>query len=63
MTLGQFREQTKELPDHLDIFMDERLTEFTYGLVNTAQVKEINFMEEPGGEILSTDNALVLSED
>jgi len=63
MTLGEFRKQTKDLPDNLEMFMDERLTEFKYGLVNTVQVKEINFMEEPNGEVLSTDKVLAISED
>jgi len=63
MTIKELKEKIKDLPDHMDVFVDERLTEFRYGLVNSAKVKEINFMEEPDGEVLSTDNVLVLTED
>jgi len=41
----------------------ERKTEFTYGLVNSAFVKKINFMEEPDGEVLAQDDVLVLDEE
>ena len=63
MTIKELREKIKDLPDNMDVFVDERLTEFRYGLVNTAEVKEINFMEEPDGEVLSRDKVLVLTED
>lgn len=62
MTLKQFREVTKDLPDHMDIFLDERVSDFRYGLTNSITVKEIDFMEEPDGEALSTGKAIVLSE-
>lgn len=55
-------EVIKDLPDHLDIFVAERKTEFTYVLVNTAKVQEINFMEEPDEEVLSRYEVLVLDE-
>ena len=63
MTIKELKEKIKDLPDHMDVFMDERLTEFRYGLLNSAEVKEINFMEEPDGEVLSRDKVLVLTED
>jgi hypothetical protein len=63
MTIKELREKIKDLPDTMDVFMDERLTEFRYGLVNSANVREIDFMEEPGREILAEDTALILSED
>lgn len=47
----------------MDIFVGERLTEFKYGLVNSAKVKSINFMEEPNGKVLAKDSVLILEED
>lgn len=47
----------------MDVFIAERKTEFTYGLVNSAFVKKINFVEEPDGEVLAQDNVLVLDEE
>ena len=60
------KELIKELsqyPENMDIFMAERKTEFTYGLVNSISKKEINFMEEPEGEVLSRDNVIVTDEE
>ena len=42
MTLKEFREATAHLPDDMEIFIGERLTEEDYGLVNSVQTKEIN---------------------
>jgi hypothetical protein len=63
MNIKELKKIIKDLPDTMDVFMDERLTDFTYGLVNTAKVREIDFMEESDGEVISSDNVLVLSED
>ena len=46
----------------MDVFVGERLTEFTYGLLNSVYIQEVNFMEEPGGKVLASAKAVVLSE-
>lgn len=63
MTIKELKEIIASLPDNMDVFVAERKTEFTYGLVNSAVVREINFMEEPGGKILAKDNVLILDEE
>lgn len=63
MTVKELKEKIANLPDNMDVFVAERKTEFTYGLVNSASVKKINFMEEPNGEVLAQDNVLVLDEE
>ena len=63
MTVKELKERLKNCPDNMEIFMDERCTEFTYGLLNSVVVKEINFKEEPDGETMSSDIVLVLSEE
>lgn len=63
MIIKELKEIIKDLPDTMDVFLDERLTEFKYGLVNSAKVREINFMEEADGEVISRDKVLVLTED
>jgi hypothetical protein len=65
MTLGEFRKQTAKMPDHLDLFMDERLTDtdFKYGLVNSIERKEIEFSEGYGGGPTANVEVIVLSED
>lgn len=63
MTLGEFREKTKDYSDHLELFIDERLTDFKYGLVNSIEKKKINFSEENGGGPKARVEVIVLSED
>jgi hypothetical protein len=63
MTIKQLKEKIANLPDNMDVFVSERKTEFAYGLVNSASVKQINFMEEPNGEILAEEDVLVLDEE
>lgn len=64
MTLGEFRKLTREMPDTIDLYVGERLTEFRYGLVNSATFKTIKFSEEPDGSGESAiDEVLVLEED
>lgn len=63
MNIGQLKQIISQLPNSMDIFMDERITDFTYGLVNSAQVKQISFQEEPDSKPLCSDTVLVLSEE
>lgn len=63
MTVKELKEIISSLPDNMDVFVAERKTEFTYGLVNSAYVKEINFVEEPDGEVLSRDKVVILNEE
>lgn len=65
MTKKQLLEAIKDLPDNMDVFMGERLTDFTYGLVNSVQVKEIEFKEDtdPDSPVLAKDRVIVLTEE
>jgi hypothetical protein len=63
MNVGQLKKELDKHPDDMDVFIDERLTEFRYGLLNGVTKKEINFMGEPNGESLSKDTVVILGED
>ena len=63
MTLKEFRKQTKDWDENLELFMGERLSEFKYGLINSIDLKKINFMDEPNGEPLARTKVIVLTED
>ncbi|UXD67721.1 hypothetical protein MUK51_10810 [Sphingobacterium faecium] len=62
MTVKELKQAIADLPDHMDVFMEEMETGFQFGLVNSAVVQEINFKEDPYGEILSREKVLVLKE-
>lgn len=63
MTLGEFRKQTADYPGNIDLFIDERLSEFKYGLVNSIEKKKITFSEQDGGHQKARVEVIVLSED
>jgi hypothetical protein len=63
MTIKELKQKIENLPDTMEVFVDERYTDFKYGLVNSANVTEIEFMEEPDGTPLSQYDVFVLSED
>ena len=45
MTVKELKEKLNEYPDSMDVFLDERLTEFTFGLLNGIREQEILFYE------------------
>lgn len=63
MTAAELIKILEKVPPNMQIFMGERLTEFKYGLVNSAKVKTINMAEEPDGEVLATEKVIILEEE
>lgn len=63
MTVKELRLILADLPDTMEIFMEQRKTLYDYGLVNSAKVTEIGFSEDEDGDIIATDNVLVLYEE
>lgn len=63
MNIKELKQKIKNLPDNMEVFVTERKTEFKYGLVNSAKVRKINFIDDLHGEVLAKDNVLVLDEE
>ena len=63
MKVKELIKELSQYPGNMDVFMAERKTEFSYGLVNSVSNKEINFMEEPDGEVLCRYNVIVIDEE
>lgn len=61
MTLGEFRKETADLPDNLELFVDERKTEERYGLVNSTYLKKINMMD--GESLKAPLQVLIIDEE
>ena len=62
MIVKELIKKLSQYPEEMDVFIAERETGFAYGLINSVNKKKINFMESPGGEILSSDDVIVISE-
>lgn len=63
MNIKQLKEKIENLPDTMEVFVAERKSEFSYGLVNSACVKKLNFSEDPESKTLATENCFVLDEE
>lgn len=64
MTIKQLKQAIADLPDHMDVFIGIRLTEFDYGAVNSAYVKKIDFYDSESDETpLASDDVFVLDEE
>ena len=66
MNIKELKEIIKDLPDNMDVFIAERITEFSYGLVNSAYTKEILFYDEEDSEnedLQAKDTVLVIDEE
>ena len=63
MTVKELIKELQKHSENMDVFVAERKTGFTYGLVNSVSKKEIDFIEEPDGEVLSKYNVIVIDEE
>lgn len=63
MTVEQAIAELSKFPPKMEIFVAERKTEFSYGLVNSIYPKEINFMEDPGSKPLAKDTVVIIDEE
>lgn len=62
MEVTELKQKLAVYPDSMEVFLDERHTEFKYGLLNGVSRKKITFSEDVGEEPISEDTVLILSE-
>lgn len=63
MTVKELKDQLSKYPDLMDVFIAERKSEFSFGLVNSVRQQEIPMKEDPDGEVLGTFDVVILDED
>lgn len=64
MNVKELKEILENYPDNMAVFMDERKTEFRYGLLNSVRVETINMKEDPDDEkVLATETVVILDEE
>lgn len=65
MNIKNLKAIIDQLPDSMDVYLVSEQGEFTYGLLESATVKEIKFVEDENEEPTEenpTETVLVLSE-
>lgn len=65
MTKKELIKALEPFDDNIEIFIDERSTDFKYGLVNSVSKKLVTFSEDPDyvTEVHAQDDVIVLSEE
>jgi hypothetical protein len=63
MTVIELIHELNKYPDNMDVFVDERKTEFTFGLVNSVRKQKINLKDDPEGEVIASDYVIILDEE
>lgn len=63
MTVAELKKRLADYPDDMYVFIAERKTEFSYGLLNSVSSKEIAFSESQESEVLATDTVVILDEE
>jgi len=62
MTIKELKEVIKNLPDTMEVVIDERTSDFKFGSLESAYTSEITFSEEPESEPIAKDIVLILSD-
>lgn len=62
MTIKQLKQAIADLPDEMDVFIEEMETGFQFGFVENAFVREISFMEDVGEKPICKANVLILTD-
>jgi hypothetical protein len=63
MNIGKLKQAIANLPDDMEVFIGERLTEEAYGLVNSVREQTITVGDDEDAEIYEQMRVFVLTED
>ena len=65
MTVKELKMELSKYPENMDVFIAERKTDFTFGLLNSVTKREVIFSEDPDyvTELNAKDDVLILDEE
>lgn len=63
MNVKELKQKLDLYPDDMDVFLAERQTEFSYGLLNSVRKEIINCKETPDGKVLAKETVIILDEE
>lgn len=62
MTVAELKKELEKYPDSMNVFVAPRVTEFTYGLVNSIESKEIDFYEDEYEGLPAKETVVIIDE-
>ena len=62
MNVSTLIERLSMFPQHLDVYLADRTTDFAFGQLDEISMKSIPFTEEPGGKALARETVIILGE-
>ncbi|MDD7912948.1 hypothetical protein [Polaribacter ponticola] len=65
MTVKELKAELNKYPENMDVFIAERKTDYTFGLLNSVTKREVTFSEDPDyvTELNAKDDVLILDEE
>lgn len=63
MTVKELKEKINDLPDDMEVMLEQTKEEFKYGLLNTIKVKEELFIDPFFRVTLMNDESIILSDE
>ena len=63
MHKNELIERLQAIEGNPEIYIDERVTDFRFGLLNGVTKREIDFSEEPTARVMASGEVIVLSEE
>lgn len=63
MTVKELKEKINDLPDDMEIMLEQTKEEFKYGLLNTIKVNEESFIDPFFLVTLMNDESIILSDE
>ncbi|PQL89612.1 hypothetical protein [Apibacter sp. wkB309] len=63
MTVKELKEKINDLPDDMEVMLEQTKEEFKYGLLNTIKVNEELFIDPFFHVTLITDESIILSDE
>lgn len=63
MTVKELKEKINDLPDDMEVMLEQTKEEFKYGLLNTIKVNEELFIDPFFQVTLITDESIILSDE
>lgn len=63
MTIKELKEKINDLPDDMEVMLEQTKEEFKYGLLNTIKVNEELFIDPFFQVTLITDESIILSDE